>query len=56
MRALPPLLTLALAAPLTGCGRHNGGPNRLGAGETLRQVSARVSAYAIGSSHTMEGT
>jgi uncharacterized protein len=46
MHAVQPVLMLALATALAGCGRHGGGPNRLGANETLLQVSATAKGDA----------
>ena len=45
MRAVQPVLMLALAVTLAGCGRH-GGANRLGPDETLLQVSATAKGEA----------
>lgn len=46
MRALPPVLMLAVALTLAGCGHRAVGPNRLGPNETLLQVSATAKGEA----------
>ncbi|HSI18515.1 MAG TPA: SIMPL domain-containing protein [Sphingomonas sp.] len=46
MRAATAVTMLALAATLASCGRHHNGSNRLGAEETLLQVSATATGEA----------